>query len=740
MMVRSRFWLVAVALVSNAFGAFAMPPNADPRFCIVPVKGGITAGLGMTGEQWRQTSEAFRLPGIPGPVFRSQFGPAWTVDTERRAVRYSGEITREVLTQDRRISNRPGRVVDHNTFESQIFRRRFVYEKGWFRPSRWRQSSGDGLGDIPGGDIQLPVDQLSPISHVQDLIALGRTLFEGADRFYLFDGSRIRKVRGAQREVIGKFPHVYDLPAIGRVIVVTEAGLYELSREGALIALPTSLPIGGFPGPKFVDWPTAKRALVSTRAGVYVVDQDLRITSVLGGDRVEYNGVGLAYGEVEGPGDAVLVGRDGVFLAVDSEHAGPETCNSARRLHDAIPESDLCLRPMEGTDERSIGFAIGGIIEAPGAGGLLIDTVAGLFLQKPDGSWRNLQPRTGHGTHVLLRAPWADEVLSSTGSVVFPDLSIERHEYYLKFHHVLSGIHAILLHDDNGFNGAGLLRRDGGRHDFRKTGLMGVNGIADAPWLNAAFVSTRNGLFMIDRNGNEYPAKFVNQDDRSVTWSGFDGSVIRERLFGVSSMLSLARFKQIYVSKGNAGWWRITPDMRLLPIASLPVNSVLSYFDPGSGSMLLGTTSGVYAINEEGKADKIDLPQGPSNSVRDIVRAGDAVIAGGIAGLFEIEDLSRIRHVTNGDALHIGAVSRMDEVAFAGLALVKTSEGTFAYEAGTLSRVSDLSSATGTSRPTVLPNLRRVLVSREFTTGPRLFDVARRGADGACSAPLGVAN
>jgi hypothetical protein len=96
---------------------------------------------------------------------------------------------------------------------------------------------------------------------------------------------------------------------------------------------------------------------------------------------------------------------------MEERGANAEACQHERELLAAIPESDLCLTGIPGTEEASIGFAIGGIIEAPRQKGILIDTDLGLFLQRGDATFGNLQPRTGQYTRGLWSLPWSDEIV-----------------------------------------------------------------------------------------------------------------------------------------------------------------------------------------------------------------------------------------------------------------------------------------------------------------------------------------
>lgn len=727
-------WSTLLIIALCAFAGSAAAGNADQRFCIVPVKDA-AAGIGHTGQVVWKTNAAFRLPGIAAPVFVALFGKDWTIDANRRAVPYDGPNAPGLLGPGApAIPPRSGRFINSSTFESQILHRTLTYQAGFFTGSRWRQTTSDRLVDIPGGDIRMPgTSKGSPSGYVRDLTALGQTLIQGADGFYLFNGTKIEPVRDGGRQTYGDYLRVYDLPAIGRVLVVTQKGVFELTSEGALAARPMPFPTDLSFKPSFADWPTAKMALVATQAGIFVLDRNLQATPILGDDQVEDV---ATLGEIEGSGDMVLSGRRGVFVAVDGQHAGPETCEHARRLHDAIPESTLCLRPIPGTDEHAIGFAIGGMIEAPGNKGLLLDTVAGLFLQKPDGSVVNLQPRVGQYTRDLVRLPWSDEVLAAgfDAAVVHADLLVESLGQWIRHVDVLPSLEAVLIASDDFHRQNFFLKRSGGTYHLQKTTLPQVQGVFDAPWLGKAFVWTDKGLFTLDGDDNASPFEFAKEGAPSPAryrLNDFDANSV-----GVSVMFGIDRLQQVLV-RGQNGWGRITPDLRWLPMRSMPNELVLAHFDPGTGNaVFFGTMSGVYAVDANGKEEKLDIAVARTGAVRDFARAGDGVIAGGSGGLYEISSPSSIAPVENGDSEHIGSVFDIADAEFAGFDIVTASNGTFAYEAGRLSRISDLSAVGGASKPSVFPQLRRVIAINHSVKGPLLFDLLRRSSSGECNAPL----
>lgn len=447
MPTRRLIWII-LSIAFSAAVASARADETSTRFCIVPVKGA-TANVAFAGMVDRLTHWAFRVPGVPAPVFVADIAGDWTIDANRRRVPYTRPDAPRWFTQGGHvILGKGGLAVGRagNEYISKVFQRTLVYDGDWFGWFRWRQSTPGGLANIKDGDIRMPSGG-SPNSHVYDLPTLGRTLIDGAEGLFLFDGNGLAPVLNGRREIYGEIRHVYDLSAIGRVLIVAQHGVYEVTRDGELVARPIPLPTNLFPGLEFVDWPSTDVALASRPAGIFVVDNDLHVTPILGGDEVENVGTGLVQGEIEGTGDMILDGRRGVFLAVDAQHGGAETCEHERSLHDAISDSDLCLRPVSGTDEQSIG-GVGGMIEAPGKKGILMDTWSGLLLQKTDGSFVNLYPRTSRYARGLVQLPRSDEIVTigPESEVIHADLSVERMANWIKAGGILP--HSIVVRPD----------------------------------------------------------------------------------------------------------------------------------------------------------------------------------------------------------------------------------------------------------------------------------------------------
>jgi hypothetical protein len=116
------FVVAGTILTSFARSAHAVP--AEPRFCVVPVKNGVPMAADV-GQAWRVTNVSFRIPGLPSLVFTPQNrGGQWTIDANRRLVRYAGLFPHTFLDKSKWVLEPwSSRVVAVTTFGGASFLR-----------------------------------------------------------------------------------------------------------------------------------------------------------------------------------------------------------------------------------------------------------------------------------------------------------------------------------------------------------------------------------------------------------------------------------------------------------------------------------------------------------------------------------------------------------------------------------------------------------------------------------------
>jgi len=594
---------------------------------------------------------------------------------------------------------------------------------------RWRRLTPRGFEDIAGGDIGMPDPETFPYGRIDDLSTIGRTLIEGRDGFFLYDGEKITPAVGAGRGVIGKLPWVYDLPSIGRVVVATRNGMFELTKTGALVPLSTPFPTDGLPHPDVADWPESGVALVSTRSGIFTLDSDLKATPILGGDNVSFGRLNPMTGVNPATGEMVLTGSRALFLAVDAQRSQDGACREAQRIADRTPDSNICLRPVPGADAVSIGFAIGEMIAAPGDRGVLFDSVRGLFLLAADDKITQLESRGGQFTRSLARLPWSDEVIAagSTESVVRNDMTMQMvaSSQHSDLMGVFPSIRSAAIVADSSGGPIKLIRLEADRYRRIDTPLSraDVAFIADAPWFGGPLVETRRGPFLVNRDGQ---LTFFEVQNLGAARPG---------LFSALDAFAIDRFRTVYLWRD--GWFRITQDRQWLPVHGLPRDAfVNASLDPGSGSVLFATSKGLFAVDQDGNARRLGegSPAALAN-FRSLARASKegAIIAGGTEGLFRIDlDSYELQPVPNGSKDIIGAVLQITETKFANFDFVKASNGTYAFTESGLQVIPALSAASNASQVFVFEQLHRMLVTKQADNLPVLYDVGRRDAAGTC--------
>jgi hypothetical protein len=597
---------------------------------------------------------------------------------------------------------------------------------------RWRRLTPSGFEDIAGGDIGLPNPQTLPYGSIDDLTTIGRTLIEGRDGLFLYDAEKITPVVGGDRRTIGELPWVYDLPSIGRVLVATRNGMFELTNAGKLVALSMPFPADGLPLPDVTDWPESGVALVSTRAGLFTIDSDLKAMPVLGGDSVSFGRLNPATGVNPATGEMVLTGSRALFLAIDSQRSHDGTCREAQKLANQTPNSSICLRPVPSANAASIGDVIGEMIAAPGDHGVLFDSVRGLFQLDADDKITQLESRGEKGdrfTRSLARLPWSDQVIAAgtVETIVRDDMTVQlvarsQHSDLLD---VFPSIRSAAVVADSARRPILLIRSDGDQYRRVDTALAraDIAFIVDAPWFGGPLVETRRGLFLLDRDGRLTAFELRNLDARPPG------------LFSTFTPFVIDRFRTIYVWRD--GWFRITQNRELLPVHGLPQHALLNAsLDPGSGSVLLATSAGLFVMDQDGNASHLGAG-GPADHAYfgSLARTSDdrIILAGGAEGLFRIDlDNYEPQQVPNGSKDIIGAVRDITSSHYAGLDIVDAANGTYSLSDKGLELIHDLSAASNASRVFVFEQQHRMLVTKRDDRLPVLYDIGRRDSGGTC--------
>jgi hypothetical protein len=214
---------------------------------------------------------------------------------------------------------------DQRAKPSSLFGRLLTYDRGSDGQMRWRHLGNTAFEDIPGGAIPVPYPKIAPYGNIRDLPLLRRTLIDSGDGLFLYDGSAIVPVpdkRSRPDRFIGR---PVDLPSIGKTLLMTSTGVFELTPGGGLKRVSLPPPTHGLVG--LADWPEARAALLSTGGGLYALDGDLRATFIPGTDTIGISTSKFAVGVNAGSGEMVLSARSGLYLTVDSVRPDAGSCD-----------------------------------------------------------------------------------------------------------------------------------------------------------------------------------------------------------------------------------------------------------------------------------------------------------------------------------------------------------------------------------------------------------------------------
>jgi hypothetical protein len=253
----------------------------------------------------------------------------------------------------------------------------------------------------------------------------------------------------------------------------------------------------------------------------------------------------------------------------------------------------------------------------------------------------------------------------------------------------------------------------------------------DTPWLGGALVNYF-GLKLFR------PGEPLRPLSLAGNWSGQIAAVQAPRWYP----RAVPRFRFVLMTTRD-GWKRLTEDRWILEVPGIdPATShILSIADPGRGDVLLGTSDGLYRINEQGMANPI--PEAGRGAVRLIQQSSalDGLMAGGENGLFRVVDGSRVVAVDGGDAMTIGAVFGVVDVPWARLTLIAAARGFFVLDRdGALTRL-DAGVVGGRSpfqHMSAFAEMQGVFVfgpARHQSRGA-IYELGRRNSAGACTEPL----
>jgi hypothetical protein len=195
----------------------------------------------------------------------------------------------------------------------------------------WEIFTGNDYKDIPGGRTNaiVPHADWAGFSQttLQPLTAIPRDLIKGDREFFLYDGSSIFPVADSTADKLGAHPVVYDLPAIGHVLIKSETGIFDLRPDGQLIRLKMPFGVSAPYGVTLADWTEAGIALVETSEGLYAIKKNLAATLIPGGEVFKNTWIiRMNLGDILPAKEKVVANQWALYVVADTALSGSDAC------------------------------------------------------------------------------------------------------------------------------------------------------------------------------------------------------------------------------------------------------------------------------------------------------------------------------------------------------------------------------------------------------------------------------
>lgn len=149
----------------------------------------------------------------------------------------------------------------------------------------------------------------------------------GNGGLFAYDGNGIRAIEQSDAAHIGDHVDVYHLTSIGKVLLVSERGLFELTANLAVrqIVVPPKFAFG-LPMAEVVEMAASHAALIMGNTDVLRMGADGSIAHVPGAQYFENTAGRDVAGIIPVREELLLVGRRGLALVVDEAIAESGTC------------------------------------------------------------------------------------------------------------------------------------------------------------------------------------------------------------------------------------------------------------------------------------------------------------------------------------------------------------------------------------------------------------------------------
>ncbi|KKJ78769.1 hypothetical protein WH95_01495 [Kiloniella litopenaei] len=553
---------------------------------------------------------------------------------------------------------------------------------------KWQRLTPDGFENISGLKFLGPPAQERPLNRgFKSAPYMNMAIFEDENGFFIYDGEQITEAKAPEELLSDRYLRVVPMPETEKVLVVSaKTGLFQLARDGSVSEIDWDFDIDGAYDLKFINWPVAGVDLILSKEGLYVLDQNLELSPVVGGNYMGRPNVQSFVGSHPVLGDVILSTSKGLFAVVDKEIDGTAACDRREKIRKKIKDVKVCLLPVKGTDREVIGSYISSIKTAPDGKGIVLGTEKGVFQFDEDNSLVGQQSNPEMLSYSLRSVPWSSDLIVDDKAFLGRDMELKPfHDGPAYYPYIIPSMKSVLLKDNYGskahalykFTELGAEKTKPGLLDFFSWPLERTNIIARIPWKKSLLVNktTRHNTlsanlrtpFLMNESGEMTPIKLNGYNSRSF-------EVYRKGWL-------IERMKTVLVF--SDGWFRITEDLSWEAVEGLPDDvRILTTYDPGKGGVFLGTTKGVYLLNPDYRVSRLK-GQNPETEIKDFSgnERGGEILAGGFSGLFYIDPTTlSIEPVVEDIYEIVGDVSQIQNVSFVGKAFVTGSNGDFVID------------------------------------------------------------
>lgn len=140
------------------------------------------------------------------------------------------------------------------------------------RPLTWSRMTPTGYEPIPGG--------LAPRRDVDGFWVLPVHLprqramaFQTDDGLALYQKGRMRSIPGPERDGLGAYPRIVDLPAISRTLIVSPHGLFELTSDDRIVRVEAPFSTGGWSPIAIFEDAKRRQAVIRGAEGLFTLDR-----------------------------------------------------------------------------------------------------------------------------------------------------------------------------------------------------------------------------------------------------------------------------------------------------------------------------------------------------------------------------------------------------------------------------------------------------------------------------------